>query len=443
MYDRPSHTLPSFDAYVDKVFHLREALPALRDARQDPEIPPAAVFRALFYGFVFRLRSFKELEADLAQPQLQQHSGAPRSFRDDALRYSLASFATEPLEQMLVAVNRQLKRNKALDPGRVQGHLVAALDGIEVLSSFSRCCSDCLQRRVTCTGADGQPVERIQYYHRAVGCQMVSSPVKAFLGLEWVAPGEGEDKAALRLLARLPDLYGSHFFDILLLDSLYAQAPVVNLAQEVGWSLVLTLKQENRDLYQDAFVLFSTREAEDRFTEQHPGQRREVQLWSESNLPFTQECPQPVRVVHSQEAVTENHYRRGQRQPETTFQEWVWIDTLNPQMFSPRAVWRLGHSRWKLENNVSNDLTQKWALKHGFLHACKHRPKQPTAEDRAKLVPNRGLAAVTLVLLLAFTLCSAFCLLHSKLVRRYHVSLREVARQLYRSLCQQPPARAP
>ena len=63
-----------------------------------------------------------------------------------------------------------------------------------------------MQRRVTCTGADGQPLERIQYYHRAVGCQMVSSPVKAFLGLEWVAPGEGEDKAALRLLARLPDL---------------------------------------------------------------------------------------------------------------------------------------------------------------------------------------------------------------------------------------------
>ncbi len=224
MQDRPSHTLPSFDAYVDKVFHLREALSSLRDARQHPDIPPAAVFRALFYGFVFRLRSFKELEADLAQPQLQQHLGASRPFRDDTLRYSLASFATEPLEQMLVTVNRQLKRNKALDPGRVQGHLVAALDGIEVLSSFSRCCSDCLQRRVNCTAADGQPVERIQYYHRAVGCQMVSSPVKAFLGLEWVAPGEGEDKAALRLLARLPDLYGLRCLRHLVAGFLYAPA---------------------------------------------------------------------------------------------------------------------------------------------------------------------------------------------------------------------------
>lgn len=442
MQDRATHTLPSFDTYVNKVFHLPETLSSLRDARQNPEITPAVVFQALFYGFVFRLRSFQELEDDLAQPQLQRHIGAPRSFRDDALRYSLVSFATEPLEQMLVAVNRQLKRNKAFDPGRVQGHLVAALDGIEILSSFSRCCPDCLQRRIKCTGDDGQPVERLQYYHRAVGCQIISSPVKAFLGLEWVAPGEGEDKAALRLLQRLPNLYGSRFFDILLLDSLYAQAPVLKLAQEIGWGLVITLKQENRDLYQDAFGLFSTRQADDRFTEQNPDQIREVQLWSEANLPFTKEYPKSVRVLRSQEALTENHYRRGQLQPETTRQEWVWIDTLNPQVFSPRVVWRLGHSRWKLENNGWNDLTQNWALKHGFLHACKHRPKQSTA-DGPQLVPNRGLAAVTLVLLLAFTICSAFCLLHSKLVRRYHLSFREVARQLYRSVWQQPSARAP
>ncbi|MGI8744138.1 MAG: hypothetical protein ACR2NN_16505, partial [Bryobacteraceae bacterium] len=42
---------------------------------------------------------------------------------------------------------------------------------------------------------------------RAVGCQIVSSPVKTFLALEWLQPGESEDKAALRLLDKLPELY--------------------------------------------------------------------------------------------------------------------------------------------------------------------------------------------------------------------------------------------
>ncbi len=440
---RPTHSLPSFTTYVNKVFHLRQALPSLRDARQDPEIAPAIVFQALFHAFVFRLRSFQELEADLGQPQFQHRIDAPRAFKDDVLRYSLSSFALQPLEDLLVAANRRLKRNKAFEPGRVQGQIVAALDGIEILSSYSRCCEDCSQRRITSPGPDGQPVERIQYFHRAVGCQIISSPVKSFLGLDWVAPGEGEDKAAIRLLRRLVELYGSRFFDILLLDSLYAQAPVLKLAQEVGWDLVVTLKQGNRELYRDALGLFANRAADERFTVENPGQKREVALWSEANLPFTQDFPKPVRVVRTKERITENHHRRGKLEAETTPSQWVWIDTLNPQVFSPRLVWELGHRRWQQENNGWRELTKNWALKHGFLHACKHRPKQPTADDPAHLVPNRGLAAVTLILFLSFTLCSAFCVLHSKLIRRYHISFREVGRELHRSLWQQPSARAP
>jgi hypothetical protein len=61
--------VPSFHAYVNKVFRLRQALPSLPDARQNPDIPPATVFQALLYAFVFRLRSFKQLEADRAEAQ--------------------------------------------------------------------------------------------------------------------------------------------------------------------------------------------------------------------------------------------------------------------------------------------------------------------------------------------------------------------------------------
>jgi hypothetical protein len=60
---------------------------------------------------------------------------ARRAFQDDVLRYSLNGFSLPPLEHMLVQVNRTLKRNKVFDAGRVDGHIVAALDGIEVLSS--------------------------------------------------------------------------------------------------------------------------------------------------------------------------------------------------------------------------------------------------------------------------------------------------------------------
>jgi hypothetical protein len=95
-------------------------------------------------------------------------------------------------------------------------------------------------------------VEQVQYYHRAVACQIVSSPAKPFLAIEWLQPGEGEDTAALRLLEKLPDLYGSRSFDILLLDALLAQAPVLKLAERIGWDRVISLKQNHRNLYQSA-----------------------------------------------------------------------------------------------------------------------------------------------------------------------------------------------
>jgi hypothetical protein len=381
--DSPVHELPSLARYLNKVFDFRATAATLTDSRVAPEIPPSAVFLAAFHGFAFRLPSFQQLEAELTQPALQQWIGAGRAFRDDVLRYSLSGFHLEGLERMLVQVNRTLKRNKALDTGRVQGRIVAAVDGI-VLSSYSRCCDSCLQRCVSVRKA-GVKTEQVQYYHRAVGCQIVSSPAKPFLALEWLQPGEGEDTAALRLLRKLPDLYGSRFFDILLLDALYVQAPVLKLADQIGRDLVISLKQNQRELYQSAVRLFATRPADSSGTEWHEGKEYQFQLWDSEGFPFTADHPQLVRVVRSEEKLTQNHYRRGKLEPETTEHEWLWITTLDSRAFPATLVRRLGHDRWKLENNGWNDLTQNWAFKHGFLHACRHRPQ--TASDQGERTP--------------------------------------------------------
>jgi hypothetical protein len=236
-------------------------------------------------------------------------------------------------------------------------------------------------------------------------------------------------------------LYGSRFFDILLLGSLYAQAPVLKLAGKIGWDVVITLKQEKRDLYQDARGLFQARRPDQTFTETGEGKTSEVRLWEESGLPFTRDHPQPVRVIRTQEELSETHYRGEQKQMETTSHEWVWMTTLPPPFPAP-VVRRLGHDRWKNENNGWMDLTQHWAFKHGFLHACRHRPRrrQPSGER----VPNHGLAAVTLILLIAFALCSAFVLRHSKLARRDHLTAVAVAAQLRSGISKAPPSiRAP
>ena len=118
--------------------------------------------------------------------------------------------------------------------------------------------------------------------------------------------------------------------------------------------------------------------------------------------------------------------------------------SLDPKAFPSAQVRRLGHDLWILENHGSNDLSQHWAWKHGFLHACQHRPQATAENGERQPVAHRGLATVTLILLLAFTLSSAFVHCHSKLVRRYGWTAIEVASQLRRSLSKLPPnIRAP
>lgn len=466
--DKSAHELPSFCRYLNKVFDFRTAVANLADSRIEPEISAAAVFLATFHGFVFRSRSFQQLEAEISHPAFQNWIGASRAFRDDVLRYSLCGFSLPPLEAMLVNVNRTLKRNKVFDDGRVQGRIVAALDGIEVLSSYSRCCDACLERRVSLRQG-GVKVERLQYYHRAVACQVVSSPVKAVLAVEWLLPGESEDAAALRLLNRLPEVYGSRFFDILLLDALYAQESVLQLAAQHGWDLVISLKRNRPELYTSAVRLFARRSPNCEFTETAQGKTYQGQIWDTPGLPLSAADSPLVRVVRSEEKLTQNHYRRGRIQAETTEHEWMWITTLDTKVFPSKTVRDLGHERWKQENNGWNDLTQNWSLKHGFLHACRHRPRAAAADSQMpppiastetsetdhadgasthdhpdQLIPNHGLAAVVLILMLAFTLCAAFTQCHSKLVRRYHLTGIEVARQLRVSVSKLPPKiRAP
>ena len=146
----------------------------------------------------------------------------------------------------------------------------------------------------------------------------------------------------------------------------------------------------------------------------------------------------------SEEVLERKRYRQGELTSHSTDHEWLWVTTLPKQVFPTPVIRQLGHSRWKNENNGWMDLTKHWAFKHGFLHACRHRPKQTNAAGEREPVSNHGLAAVILILLIAFALTSAFVLRHSKLARRDHLTTIAVAAQLRAWVSKVPPSiRAP
>jgi hypothetical protein len=93
------------------------------------------------------------------------------------------------------------------------------------------------------------------------------------------------------------------------------------------------------------------------------------------------------------------------------------------------------------------DLTKHRAFKHGFLHACRHRPQEGNASGQREPVANYsrlGGGHIDSPDGLRLGLSSAFVLRHSKLARRDHLTTIAVAAQLDARVSTAPPSiRAP
>jgi len=153
---------------------------------------------------------------------------------------------------------------------------------------------------------------------------------------------------------------GGRFFDILLLDALYTRAPCSNgTPDRLGIG-----DQSETEL--PRFVPIRgppvpSRPPDSRFSEQREGKTYEVQLWDTEALLFSSTIP--PRFVSCAPKSGSRAINPPPRLPPSS-----------PQEIGPAG------------------------------------DRQP--------VPNRGLAAVGLIVLVAFALCSALALQHSKLVRR-------------------------
>jgi len=399
--------LRQFWHYARKVFDLPSRLRAVRDHRRDPDVPTWAVTGSLFLGALLRLPSFLQIQLESRRPGWKRLLGYPNEITDDRLDYVTERYYLDDLRRVLVDTNQTLKRNKALDAAKIQGLLICSIDANEQFHSRARCCSDCCQRQITLTNAQGQSQEVTEYYHRQVYAQIQGPNFSVVLDLEPIRAGEEEAAAALRMLGRIRRLYGPRFFDVVSLDAWYATGPTIKGIQRLGWGVVTVLKQERYEIYQEATALMA---------QQKPmhwkWEDRQVDLWEVKHLPFTDEAIGPMRVVQAHERWEEVQQVGGVRARKPMESHWRWLASRELDGYSAQTICLIGHRRWGIENHTFNELTQYYHLEH-----CPHH--QPIA-----------ILAWLLILVLAFNLFELFVRVHGKLWRQGKVTLQDLCRQL-------------
>ena len=103
-------------------------------------------------------------------------------------------------------------------------------------------------------GRKGQERTLPEYYHRGVVAHLIGFDLPVVLDIEMLAPGEGEISAAKRLLERLMERY-ERFFDAVVGDALFWEAPLFELCRKHDKRLLAVLKDNNPALLADAQAL--------------------------------------------------------------------------------------------------------------------------------------------------------------------------------------------
>ncbi len=170
--------------------------------------------------FILRLGSLNAIDTELHLPKRLEKLIGNRKPSGDSTGRVFAEMQSESVRKILSGINHKLKRNKALRTNWTMRFV--SIDGHELFSSRSRCCSKCLRRTITVKGKGVT-----EYYHRVVVCHLIGFDLALPLDLELILPGEGEVIAAKRLLKRVLRRY-PRFFSGIVVDGLYLEAPFIN-----------------------------------------------------------------------------------------------------------------------------------------------------------------------------------------------------------------------
>jgi len=326
---------------------------SIRDRRRQGRISTAVVVRAILTMFFCRVGSLHALG------QTRSHAGWRRWLgralpSPDTIGRVAGLIEVDDVRALGRQIYTRLKRGKALNPP-AHGWLAAVLDGHEVHASFKRHCSGCLERTIHTKRGD-----RIQYYHRVVALSLATQDLRVLLDAEPVQRGEDEIAAALRLLDRVVQTY-PRAFDLVQGDGLYTDPRFFQWALAHGKHALTVLKDERRDLLQEAQQLF---EPMPPVLLDDGKVRREC--WDLEGFRTWPQVGVPVRVVRSRE--TRSVRRQLDQQVHQETSQWYWVTTLPARQAPTGTVVQLGHGRWDIENQGFNELANQWHADHVYRH---------------------------------------------------------------------------
>lgn len=399
-----------FILYNTKVYNLDKMVKGANDFRRSQTYHPSTIFMIILMGFALRLESMeafdRETQKGRFKPVVPHKNGKPSH---DVLRDTLGQWDLDHLAQCHDQFIAKFKQNRGPYKGNMDGWRIGAIDGVELFSSTSRSCPDCLSRK--------NKEDETEHFHRAVVLQKVGGDPRVIYGVEHLKPRDGveKDEGEITGACRLLEQVKRHgrLMDIITADALYTKASFIHPVLDQGMDVVIRMKEERRLIMQDARGLFDHRPADVQWEEKDTkGNRVKVEAWDEEGFESWTQVNVPIRMVKMIRQTERTTIVGGKKESKIEVME-RWVATTCPKPAVPtETISKIAAARWDIENNGFHDLKTYWHLNHPYVH-------DPTAIE-----------AWVAILILAVNMVYSYFYMHLHHFRAWNIPLKEVIQEM-------------
>jgi hypothetical protein len=334
------HFFPDFRGWLNE----------LTDTREQERITYSRIFLTWMglLVFILKLGSRRQVRFELDSPQALENlnrlcrENQPRLAHSDTLEHFLGHVPPAAYRRLRRWMIKRLLRMKALDDGRLFGHVLIVIDGTEQLSFHHAHCPHCLQQT-----SNGQT----RYYHPVLEAKLVTpSGLALSIGSEFIEnsdPQASKQDCELKAFKRLAKQLAQDFPQLRIclgLDALYANGTVLDICAQNHWKYFITFKEGSLPAVWQEYQSLREVCPENRLPHRPKDGPAQDFAWVE-NLEHQDDQGRAHRC-HALECC--EHTQQG-----TRYFAWLTNFSLRPENVLALAN-RGGRLRWKIENQGFN-----------------------------------------------------------------------------------------
>lgn len=418
--------------YANNVYQVGEQINSLRRKNLKSKIKASTGVKTVFTGIMCQNRSINEMIETVHEVKNLKNIYAPREVepKTHGLRDCLIDTPYEQVRKINENIIKKVKENKFFRKNKIDGLTVIAADGVEEFETNKQ-----IEGLAERNHKDGIKTR----YYKALGLMNVGEKTQIMLGLEELKAkeseriiekieeenkgkkiseerlkekikAEGEVTVLKRIIPEIRKKVGREI-DVIVLDALYANVPILNCVKENKLETVIRFKEERRDIYKDAMGMFEKRKAdleyeivekkisikikynknshkknkqknkyeriERNITENEIGRTKEVSRNTSNKGKSKREIKETEKIIKRVEVWSDEfelrNYEYGkvrfiryeEKLPNGKHQTIFLITTLLKQDL--RTILKIMHSRWLIENNGFRVLKDRYNLDHCYV----------------------------------------------------------------------------